>query len=186
VLLLTLSSFTLFGQLTTENKVERRGFVIGLGVGAGVISISDSNQENQFDEASGGMTLPNLKIGFMLTERLALLATFPGLIYEYEGHDRSFEAFIPSLQYWVKDRWWINGGFGLTMDMPAIYDIKKDVNDDWNFGCAVAFSTGYELVQKRNYTLDLQTKLHMGRAFLDNDIHRDGVVLSIGLGFNWY
>ena len=30
-------------------------------------------------------------------------------------------------------------------------------DEDWDFGCAVAASAGYELVQKKNFALDLQS-----------------------------
>ena len=67
------------------------------------------------------------------------------------------------------------------------HSMKTIIEDeDWNFGGAVAFSTGYELVQKKNFALDLQTQLQMGWTNLDNDRNRDAVVLSIGLGFHWY
>ena len=174
-----------FGQ-NNGYTIERKGFVFGFGIGGGVISIADSNDEVPFDEAQFGISLPNLKFGWMLNDYLAILATFPGMIYDYEGKDRSFEAFIPSVQYWVNDRWWINGGIGLAMDFPALYEVDDLKNEDWNFGGAVALSTGFELVQNKRYALDLQTKLQMGRVHLDNDEHRDGVSFSIGLGFNWY
>lgn len=169
-----------------ESSVQREGFVIGFGAGAGVISIADSNAENPFDEAQGSISFPNLKIGWMLNDRTALLATFPGLIYEYEGHDRSFESIMPSLQYWVTDKWWINGGIGLAMDAPAFYDYEKNVNDNWHFGCAVAASTGYEIYQNKNFTIDLQSRIHLGRVFMDDDLHRDAAAFSVGVGFNWY
>jgi len=85
----------------------------------------------------------------------------------------------------VKDRWWINAGAGLAMDFPAFYEDNIE-DEDWNFGGAVSFSTGYELVQKKKFALDLQTQLQMGWSNLENDKDRDVVVLSIGLGFNWY
>lgn len=184
-LLLTLSALGVFGQ-DSSGGVQRKGFVIGFGAGGGVISISDSDAEVPFDRSASGISFPNLKIGFMLNDDLALLATFPGMIYEYEGKDRSFDAFIPSLQYWFQDRWWVNGGIGLAMDMPAFYEIEEGENETFNFGCAVAVGAGYELVQKGNYTLDLQTRLHLGRVLLEDDRHRDGVVFSVGVGFNWY
>ncbi len=183
--LFTLFTLSAFGQ-GAEPAIEREGFVIGFGIGGGVISVSDSNQEVPFDKASGGISLPNLKIGWMLSERMALLATFPGMIYEYEGRDRSFEAFIPSLQYWPSSRWWVNGGIGLAMDFPAFYEVDDFKDEDWNFGCAVAAGTGYEIVQKKNFALDIQSKIHLGRAFLGNDQHRDGAAFTLGLGFNWY
>lgn len=178
------SGLSLLGQ--NNNSIERKGFVIGFGIGGGIISVSDSYQETPFDKASGGLSLPNLKIGFMLSEKTALLATFPGMIYEYDGKDRSFEAFLPSLQYWVQDRWWVNGGVGLAMDFPAFYEVDDFKDEDFNFGCAVAVSTGYEIVQTKKFALDIQSRLHLGRVYLENDAHRDGVAFEIGLGFNWY
>lgn len=185
IALFTVFTLTSYGQ-QFENTVKRKGFVIGLGAGAGVISIADSDAENPFDDAQGGISLPNLKIGWMLNERTALLATFPGLIYDYEGKDRSFESFMPSLQYWVSDRWWVNGGIGLAMDFPAFYEVDDFKDEEWNFGCAVAASTGYEIYQKKNFTIDLQTKVHLGRVFLDDERHRDAAALTVGVGFNWY
>jgi len=44
------------------NTIERKGFVIGIGIGGKVISIADSNDEVQFDEAQFGISLPNLKV----------------------------------------------------------------------------------------------------------------------------
>ena len=185
VLMLALSLFALtaFAQQEAQ-EIERKGFIIGFSAGAGVVSISDSNQEVPFDEAHGGFSFPNLKFGWMVSDRLAIMANLPGMSYEYDDKDRSFDALIPSVQYWMKDRWWINGGFGLAMDSPAIYE--KNDGEGWNFGCAVAASTGFELVQKKKFVLDLQTQLMLGRTFLKNDQYRDGVALSVGLGFNWY
>ena len=134
----------------------------------------------------GGISLPNLKFGWMLNDRLALMATLPGMIYDFEDHDRSFEAFIPSLQYWVGDRWWVNGGMGLAMDFPAFYEVEDIKNEEWNFGFAVAVSTGYEIIQRGNFAIDLQSKIHLGRVFLDNDQHRDAAAFTVGIGFNWY
>jgi len=166
-------------------QMERKGFIIGFGIGGGVISISDSDQEVPFDKAQGGGSFPNLKLGWMVNDRLAILGLYSGMSYEYEDKDRSFDAFMPSIQYWVKDRWWVNAGAGIAMDFPAFY--ADNIEDkDWNFGGAVAFSTGYELVQKKKFALDLQTQLQMGWSNLENDKNRDVVILSVGLGFNWY
>jgi len=184
ILFITLCTCSLFGQ-ETNSTIERKGFVIGFGIGGGVINISDNYQVVPIDETQGGGTFPNMKLGWMVNDRLAILGLYSGMIYDYQDKDRSFDAFMPSLQYWVKDRWWVNAGAGIAMDFPAIYeDNIKD--EDWNFGGAVAFSTGYELVQKKKFVLDLQTQLQMGWANLDNYRDRDVVVLSIGLGFNWY
>ena len=90
---------------------------------------------------------------------------FYGMIYDFDGKDRSFEAFTPSVQYWVKDNFWINGGVGLSVDMPALYEFDDLSSEDWNFGCAVSASAGYEFYQNDNFTIDLHTKLYLGRVF---------------------
>lgn len=183
--LFSLLTFSAFGQMN-ENTVTREKFVIGFGVGGGVISLADSNTETDFDEAQGGISFPNLKIGWMLNDRTALLATFPGMIYEMDGKDRSFDGFVPVVQYWMNDRWWISGGMGLAMDFPAYYEVDDFKDEDWNFGCAVTASTGYEIYQKNNFTIDLQSKVYLGRVSLDGNEHRDAAALTVGIGFNWY
>ena len=51
---------------------------------------------------------------------------------------------------------------------------------------SVAFSSGYEVVQKKNFAIHIQTQLQMGWANFDNDRDRDVVIPSIGLGLTWY
>lgn len=184
VLIFTFCALLSYGQ-NEPSQIERKGFVIGFGIGGGVISISNSDQEVPFDEAQGGGSFPNLKLGWMVNDRLAILGMYAGMGYEFQGKDRSFDAFMPSVQYWLRDRWWVNAGAGLAMDFPAFFEDNTE-NEDWNFGGAVAFSTGFELVQKKNFALDLQTQLQMGWASLDGSKDREVVILSIGLGFNWY
>lgn len=181
LVLFTLSSYA----QNTEHSVERKGFVIGIGAGIGVASICDGDQ-GSFEQEKGGLSLPDLRLGWMINDRLAIIGTAPGMIYDYEGKDRHFGAIIPSVQYWIKDRLWINGGFGLAMDSPALYDVDDFKDEDWNFGFAVSASAGYELVQKKNYALDLHAQLHMGGVSMDNDQSRNGVALSVGVGFTWY
>lgn len=50
----------------------------------------------------------------------------------------------------------MTAGAGIAMDFPAIYEGNiKD--EDWNFGGAVTLSTGYELVRKKHFAIDLQS-----------------------------
>lgn len=187
LIIVILFNFSAFGQLTTQQpSIERKGFIFGFGIDGGMISLTDSSQENPFDEVQGNIGFPNLKFGWMVTDRLAILGTLPSMNYEYEGKDRSFKAFTPAIQYWIKDRWWVNGGFGLAMDFPALYEVDDTAEEDWNFGYTFTTSTGFELIQKKRYAFDLQTKLYYGKTYLDNDEHREALVVSIGLGFNWY
>ena len=168
-----------------EETSKREGFIFEFSLGGGVISVEDSQGTQTFDKAKGAISFPELKFGYMLKDNLAITASMPGMIYEFQNNDRHFGGFIPSVQYWVKDRWWIHGGIGLAIDSPALYDIKDNVNDNWNFGCAVMASTGYEIYKKKNFALNIQSKLVLGRAFLENDMHRDAVIFNVGLGFSW-
>lgn len=174
-----------YAQNTNKETTQRDGFIIEFSVGGGSISVEDSAGIQTFDKSQGAFTFPDVKLGYMLNENLAVTISVPGMIYEFQGSDRHFGGFIPSVQYWVKDRWWIHGGIGLAIDSPALYDIENDVNDDWNFGCAVKASTGYEIYKKKNFALNLQSNLMLGRAALDGDAHRDAVTFNVGLGFSW-
>lgn len=169
---------------TNETTFQRDGFIFEIGLGGGVISIEDSEGIQTFDKSQGTFVFPDLKFGHMLNEKLAITVSLPGNIYEFQDNDRHFGGFIPSVQYWVKERWWIHGGIGLAIDGPALYDIN-DENDDWNFGCAVMASSGYEFYKKKNFALNIQSKIVLGRAFLEGDAHRDAALFNVGLGFSW-
>ncbi|NJB69905.1 hypothetical protein GGR42_000367 [Saonia flava] len=182
-----LSSGITYAQNTNpETTTQRDGFIFEIVVGGGIISLEDSAGFQTFDNSQGTFVFPDLKLGYMLNENLAITAAMPGNIYKFQDNDRHFGGFIPSLQYWVKDRWWIHGGIGLAIDSPALYDIEDDVNDDWNFGCAVMASTGYEIYKKKNFALNIQSKLVLGRASLEGDAHRDAVLFNVGIGFSWF
>lgn len=187
VIALSLLSNMAFAQNTDAKTISKRqGFTFEFTLGGGLISLEDSAGIQTFDESQGTFVFPDVKLGYMLNENLAITISIPGNIYEFQDNDRHFGGFIPSVQYWIKDRWWIHGGFGLAIDSPAIYDIKDDVNDDWNFGHAVMFSSGHEIYKKKNFALNVQSKLLLGRANLGNDAYRDAVIFNVGIGFNWF
>lgn len=169
----------------TETTNQREGFMFEFTVGGGIISIEDSEGIQTFDESQGTFVFPDIKLGYMLNEKLAITVSMPGNIYKFQDNDRNFGGLIPSVQYWVKDCWWIHGGIGLAIDSPALYDIKDNVNDDWNFGVAVMASTGYEIYKKKNFALNVQSKLVLGNVSLDGGADRDAVIFNIGLGFSW-
>ncbi|WCO03149.1 hypothetical protein [Psychroserpens ponticola] len=184
VALLLSSTITYAQKKDDDTTNSREGFLFEIGLGGGIISIEDSEGMQTFDVAQGGISFPELKVGYMLNKKLAITAVMPGMIYEFQNNDRHFGGFIPSVQYWVKDKWWIHGGVGLAIDAPALYDIS-DSNDDWNFGCSIMASTGYDIYKKRDFSINIQSKLLLGRAFLEGDAHRDAVSFSVGIGFSW-
>ncbi|MFD0796309.1 hypothetical protein ACFQZJ_02465 [Maribacter chungangensis] len=184
----TLISAMAFAQNNSnaQNNFIRDGFMFEFGLGGGIISIEDNAGPQGFDDVQGGGTFPELKLGYMLNNRLAITVSAPGMIYTFNDNDRHFGGIIPSVQYWVKDRWWIHGGAGLAIDSPALYDIKDNVNDDWNTGIAVMASTGYEVYRKNKFALNVQSKVLLGGVKLDNNIDRDAVQFSLGIGFSWF
>ena len=184
----TLISAMAFAQnnSNTQKSFDRDGFMFEFGLGGGIISIEDSAGLQSFEDTQGAGTFPELKFGYMLNNRLAVTVSAPGMIYMVNDNDRHFGGIIPSVQYWVKDRWWIHGGAGLAIDSPALYDIEDTVNDDWNTGVAVMISSGYELFRKGKFALNVQSKLLLGGVKLNNNIDRDVVQFSVGIGFSWF
>ena len=186
-LLLLISTMT-FAQDNSNNQdtFTRDGFMFEFGLGGGFISIEDSTGPQRFDDTQGGGTFPELKFGYMVNNRLAVTLSAPGMIYTFNDNDRHFGGIIPSVQYWVKDRWWIHGGAGLGIDAPALYDIKDNVNDDWNTGLAAMVSTGYEVYRKNKFAMNVQSKLLVGGVKLDNSFDREVFQFSLGIGFSWF
>lgn len=183
ILIFLFSSSQVIGQNETPNK---SGFFFGFALGA---SSLDLTLVDQASEKSTGMSLPNFKIGKMVSDKMALMVYLPGSLYEYKqsgrARARGFEAILPSAQFWVKDRFWLMGGVGLGLDAPAFFDIKDEEERTFSFGYAGAVGAGYELVQKRNKTIDLQTRIHYGSIDTD-DGNLKGFAVSFLVGFNLY
>lgn len=166
-----------------KKPVERKGFVIGVGLGAGALTLNTNNTI----KTSFSTTLPNIKVGYMLSKRLALLAILPGANYKYNGKDRGFEALIIGGQYWLKDNWRVLGGTGLTFDAPAFYTVKDPKTAGFYTGVpAFTFATGYEVWHKGRLALDLQYRTFLGKSNLPNKGQREGVSNMFIVGFNWY
>lgn len=169
-----------------QNSFTRDGFTFEFVLGGGIISIEDNAGMQTFDKSQGTFIFPDLKLGYMLNNRLSINVSAPGMIYTVNDNDRHFGGIIPAVQYWVKDRWWIHGGAGLAIDSPALYDIQDNVNDDWNTGMAVMVSTGYEVYRKNKFALNVQSKLLLGGVKLNDNINREVVQFSLGIGFSWF
>jgi hypothetical protein len=171
-------------QINFKNKpIERKGIVFGIGLGAGALTLNT----NDTAQITFSTTIPNLKIGYMLNKRFALLALLPGANYKYNGKDRGFEGLILAGQFWLKDKWWILGGTGLTFDAPAFYTVKDPKTADYYTGVpAITFATGYEIWHKGRFAIDLQYRIFLGKANLQNNLQREGVSNMFIVGFNWY
>ena len=173
-----------FAQTNVDKKpIEREGFIFGIGLGRGTLTLNT----NDTIQTSFTPTLPNIKVGYMLNDRLALLALFAGNNYKHNDKTRGFEAFMVAGQYWVKDNWWVLGGAGLTFDAPAFYTVRNPETAEFYTGFpAVTAATGYELWHKGKFAMDLQYRVFLGKSNLPNDGYRKGISNMIIVGFNWY
>lgn len=181
-IVLMLTSMQVFAQ-TNQTEPTRKGFVIGVSAGAGYLSIEGDSAPEVFE--GGDISLPNLKIGWMLTPNTALLLSMPGMAYEANGVGRSFDGLVPSVQHWVRPNWWINGGVGLGLDTPAFFEDEVKGQDKLILGPSFMISTGYEVYKKGKFTIDLQGTIHAGRLY-SNDTHYDAGAILAGVGFNFY
>jgi len=85
-----------FNQVFSQTKdfhysIDRKGIVFGLGCGAGSLSLSHETGENS---TAFSFSIPNIKVGYMINNRLALYALLPGATYKYEDKDRGFEGIL--------------------------------------------------------------------------------------------
>lgn len=180
--LLLISFISVAQETTTPNRDK---FIFEFGIGGGFINIENSSGTQTFEKSQGAGNFPDFKVGYMVKENLAITVSLPGMIYDFEDNDRHFGGVLVGAQYWFANKWWVNGGIGLGIDSPALYDIK-DGNDDWNFGKLVSVGIGYEFYQKENFAMNVQSKLVFGSVNIANDQHRDAASFGVSLGFNWF
>ncbi|MBY5952585.1 hypothetical protein KUV23_16475 [Algoriphagus marincola] len=172
---------TLNIQAQTENPL-RKGFTVGVSLNGSVLHFTEGMSE---DPTQGGISLPNLKMGWFVSPRTAIYVNTVGQIYESEGVDRSFEGIIPSIQYWATDKWWISGGYGASLDMRALYESEADSKkSEWGKG--VLISTGYEVLQRKKWALDIQSRLYMGRVTRSEGGNLDATNFSVGVGITLF
>lgn len=176
-------SFNLYSQSdSVSSKPEPRGFFIGLGIGGGNLRLST----NDTITSKFCTTIPNIKIGYRLNQRIAFFALLPGANYKYQNIDRGFEGVDLAAQYWIKPNWWVMGGGGITFDAPAFYTVKDPKTAGFYTGFpSVVFGTGYEIWHKGRFAFDIQYRFFTGKSVLPNG-NRSGMANLIIAGFNWY
>jgi hypothetical protein len=175
---------TLLSNLSRAQNTRpiRKGFTIGGSAGISVLHFTNGNAGNK---TSGAISLPNLKIGWFLNDKLAILLNTTGQIYEANGLDRSFEGYIPSVQYWALDRWWVSGGFGAAWDTRAIYESKsKSAKSEWGKG--VLLSSGYELMQREKWAMNIQARLFMASVSREELENLEGTNFTLAIGFTLF
>jgi len=168
---------------TETNTQEKKGFTFGLAIGAGALSLKTTETDAQ---TNFSVTLPNLKFGYSFNERLAMYLTLPGATYKFEEKDRGYEGVVLTGQYWPLQKWWVSVGAGFTFDAPAFYTVSDFEEADFHTGVpALSFGTGYEILRKNKFNIDVQYRVFVGQSNLSDNVRRQGVANMFMIGFNW-
>ncbi|MCB0644981.1 MAG: hypothetical protein KDC44_25220, partial [Phaeodactylibacter sp.] len=110
---LFLATTATFAQ--NKEAFTRKGFVFGTSIGGG-IHLLDGDIKGRF-------SVPNFKVGVMVNPKLGILLYLPGGTYKQEGEERAFEGFIPTAQYWLTDKFYLNAGVGLAVETTPFYKV---------------------------------------------------------------
>ena len=135
-------ALALLGLTRDASAIERKGFIMGIGVGKGKMTCRNC-------ESHVG-PFASIHIGGMITEKLALVMEFSEV-----GRTADSDAFssvlAPALQYWVSPRIWIKGGVGASHRSSGgvAYNGSKA-------GLAFLGGIGVDIVQKGRFAIDLQ------------------------------
>ncbi|MFN4082992.1 MAG: hypothetical protein ACK4K9_05115 [Bacteroidia bacterium] len=182
-ILILLLIFNANYAFTQNNKIERKGLNIGFGIGSGLLTLNT----NDTSQTSFSLTLPNIKLGYMLNNNLSLQLLLPGATYKYNNKDRGFEGIVIAGQYWIKDNLWIIGGGGFTFDAPAFYTVKDIKTADFYTGFpALTFATGYDIYKKGKFALDIHYRSFWGNSNIINNGNRKGFSNMVIVGLSWF
>lgn len=152
---------------SAQEAAERGGFTMLLSLGAGL------QDDGAFPESETGFGGLNLGIGGFLNERLALWFRVSGTTVSYDtplGDITQTSGFGgPALQYWVTERFAVEGGLGFG------FWSAEDV-DDTGMGLMI----GGDFVVWTNGPHSLHVGVEYAPAFTDPE-----TVHNYGLVFGW-
>lgn len=162
-----------------KHAAERKGFVFGASIGGGIHTTDGA--------VYGRLSAPNFKIGAMLNPKLALLFYVPGGSYKRNGVDLAFEGFMPTAQYWISDKFYVNAGMGLAVETTPFYKVDYEQGPpEFNTGFGFTASVGKELKHWTNKTLDLQFRLLYGNIGYTDNTRKNHTTIDVLIGFNFY
>lgn len=177
----------LLGQ--ENSSIQRKGLVFGSSLGITNTSLKFPNKSENFSNL--GL---DLKIGYMINPKLAILLTSNVSIYDYSGfgrdRKRDFGVVSPSVQYWLSNKLWLLGGIGIGGDNPVFWDIRDPDADPletkYFSGLGVVTSIGYELFQlNRNLVVDIKARVLYRKVNLLEG-STTGFSYGLLLGINFY
>lgn len=151
------------------SAIERKGFIIGFGVGGGQMTCDGC-------ESLSGPAVA-IHLGGMINEKLALVWDSSGVVREEEGVTLSSAVVGPAAQYWVSPRVWVKGGVGAGRLVAAVSNVTT--SSDWGLGFMGGL--GVEALQKKKFAIDLQFRFTTAKIEGERTNNFFGLV-----GFNFY
>lgn len=156
----------------------RSGWNFGGGLGGGNISCSgDGCPDDDVIEAAG----LDLRAGYMLRPRLNLVGTVFAMGHGEDQWTLTHTIVTGGITYWIIDRLWVHGGIGFASARLEYDGAFVDVAEQTENVFAVAGAIGFEILSRRQWSLDLA--LRGGTGFYD-DLQARNQALTID--FTWY
>jgi len=188
-LIICTTFFTQSVDAQLKSDFQRKGFVFGssFGLAASKLNFPDRS----INQTGLGI---DLKIGYMLNPKLAILLTSNVSVYDYSGfgrdRKRDFGVLSPSLQYWLNDKIWLLGGVGIGGDNPVFWDVKNPDTDPlettYYSGLGIVASAGYEIFRlNNNFTIDIKGRVMYRKVNLQEG-NTNGISYGILVGINFY
>ena len=154
------------------HAVERKGFVIGFGAGPG---------QSRVNGESNTAVAAEIHFGGMVGPRTAIVIDSSAVTDSENLFDENLTFGLGvnaiAIQHWVHDRVWIKGGIGEGYAFAS----GAGESDFASAGLGFLAGAGYELVQKRKFTLDLQGRFTASRK---DELKIQNA--SAVLGVNWW
>lgn len=163
---LVAAAFTLFpvtGVAQASAGPDRGGFTLLVDLGVG------RQDDGALPEAKTALAGINLGIGGFLSDDLALWFRASGTTADYGAFTQTSGVGAPALQYWVNDRFNIEGGVGFGF---------WDIEDNNETGLGLFLGTGVTIFNSGRH--NLQIGLEYAGAFTDPE-----TVHNIGLTFGY-
>ncbi len=155
--------------------IQREGFVIGLSVGAGVLT-NDSCDTCDSLEGLGG----EFHLGWMINPSLALLLEGYGVSHTENNVTLSQNVGLVAAQYWISPKFWIKGGLGsghlsLSNNRGEEFAVSEE-------GAGGMLAAGYEVYQGRAFAVDLALR----SAAVSYKESETVTQTAATIGVNWY
>jgi hypothetical protein len=142
---------------------DRGSFTLMLDVGLGL------QHDGYIGQTQQGVAGLNLGIGGFLTDKTALMFRLAGTTASYGHFQQSSGVMAPTLQYWIDDRLYVDGGVGIGFG--GVYDSTDG-------GLGFILGAGYAVLNRGKH--NLQIAIEYTPAFTEPE-----AVHSLGVTVGW-